>query len=286
MHNQGVFNPAYFNSQSDLTATMYYRNQWVGIEGAPVTKSLVAGISLQDKHNININLYQDRITIFEDTKFGLGYNYRLKLSRYSKLSFGIKGDYGIFSADYLSLDLKHDDDPAFSENTVAQGYLNIGSGIYFESKKFFAGISMPYLFNNSFTNVTQIFNPNLIFNHTYLTVGHKFESTDVTFTPTALVKIVSGTPLQAEVNANVLLKDKIWTSLGYRTDHSIVGSIGYVFPMDIKLVYSYDLAIFSAANHSIGTHEISLGYGLAFYKKNSFQRRKYLKRNGSPKRKN
>ena len=86
MHNNGVFNPAYFDLGNQLTATMFYRKQWLQIEGAPTTKSLVAGVEL-GRHLINLNIYQDDITIFKDSKIGMGYNYRINLGEKSLLSF-------------------------------------------------------------------------------------------------------------------------------------------------------------------------------------------------------
>jgi len=98
MLNQGVFNSAYFDSQNQMSGSVFYRNQWTGMEGSPETKSLVLAYNLGNKHGLNMNVYQDDITVFSDLKLGLGYNYRINLSRSSVLSFGINSDYGFYSA--------------------------------------------------------------------------------------------------------------------------------------------------------------------------------------------
>ncbi|MFT5823051.1 MAG: type IX secretion system PorP/SprF family membrane protein [Crocinitomix sp.] len=279
MHNQGVFNPAYFSLENRLTATMYYKKQWVGIEGAPVTKSLVAGYSINEKHLINLNIYQDAITIFKDTKFGLGYNYKIKLDKKSTLSFGIKADYGRFNSDYTTLDVQDTDDNVLLVNNVARGYFNIGTGAYFQSENLFAGIAAPFLFNNSILYKDyDIKKPSLKFNHIYFTAGGKIDFNGGVFYPTTLVKIVSGSPIQVDLNANFLIKESIWLSAGFRSDLALILSTGYVMQNGIKFIYSYDLASFTAASYSRGSHEISVGYGLAFYRKDSFLKRKFLKR--------
>jgi len=280
MHNQGIFNPAYFNLDQKYTATAYYRNQWVGLEGAPTTKSFVAGANINNKHNVNVNLYQDEITIFKDMKIGLGYNYRINLSKSTLLSFGIKGDYGIFSGNYSALKAQDLDDVQLINNVNTKSYLNFGAGMYFVSDNFFAGISSPYLFNNSVVQTQDdVLNADIAFNHIYFSMGSKFEFEDLSFTPTTLVKMVSGSPIQVDLSANFLIKERVWLSGGFRSDKTLIFSTGFVILNGLKLVYSYDFSNFSSTDISSGSHEVSLGYGLDFYKKNTFQRRRYFKRN-------
>src|ERR1700748_2437964 len=40
MYNMNIVNPAYAGSKDHLSGTLLYRNQWVGIDGAPTTFSL------------------------------------------------------------------------------------------------------------------------------------------------------------------------------------------------------------------------------------------------------
>ncbi|MBL4669988.1 MAG: PorP/SprF family type IX secretion system membrane protein [Flavobacteriales bacterium] len=282
MHNQGVFNPAYFEINNQLVATTYLRKQWVGIQGAPSTKSLVAGFTVKDKHNINLNIYQDDITIYSDLSLGLGYNYRILINKNSLLSLGLKGDFGFFNSDYSSLEAQDLDDNILIKNTSSQKYINFGAGLFYQSTIFFTGISAPYLVNNSLIQSKNgLVDKNFEFNHIYFTMGGKFDLNNLSFTPTTLVKMVSGSPLQVEVNANFLIKEKVWLSGGYRSNNAIILSVGYVILENIKLVYSYDFVNFTSANYSSGSHEISIGYGLSFYKNKSFNKRRYFNKSGN-----
>src|SRR5882757_1466788 len=49
MFNMMNINPAYAGSRGVLTATALYRNQWVGIEGAPQTTSLGFDMPIKNK---------------------------------------------------------------------------------------------------------------------------------------------------------------------------------------------------------------------------------------------
>ena len=281
MHNQGVFNPAYFSEENQLVATSYLRKQWLGIDGAPTTKSLVAGVAINSKHVLNLNIYQDDITIFNDVKFGVGYNYRITISKSTLLAFGIKGDVGFIEADYASLKVQNPDDYILNNNLESQNYMNFGVGLYLQSANYFAGFSMPHLLKNAIDKTKDaIINRQLKFNQTYFTMGNKFQFDNLTFTPTALVKGVSGSPLQLDVNANFLIKEQVWLSGGYRSNNEIILAMGYLLFKNIKLVYSYDFSLFPSSSYYSGSHELSLGYGMSFYKNNyQSDKRKILKKN-------
>ena len=283
MHNQGVFNPAYFSAGEQFTATGYYRKQWVGIPGAPTTKSLVAGVDLKQKHRINLNIYQDGITIFSDLKVGFGYSYRVKLSENSVLSFGVKGDYGKFQSDFSGLAAQDIDDIILS-SSVSQSYYNVGAGLYYQSPQFFMGLSSPFLLNNSVLKpYYDLGESALKFNHFYLTAGARFFTERMAFFPTTLVKVVGGSPPQVDLNANFLLYQQIWLSAGVRTDRTLILSTGYVMKNGIKMMYSYDMTNFSNAYYSTGSHEFSVGYGFSFYRID-IRRKKYIKKSGNLKR--
>lgn len=280
MHNQGVFNPAYFSLDQQFMVNAYYRKQWVGIDGAPTTKSLVAGIDLTRNHHLNLNIYQDDITVFKDLKIGLGYQFRVETANDGMMSFGVRGDYGRFQNDLASLAVVDQADAVLSSNIPSQNYYNIGVGYYFESPYFFFGFTAPHLFNNAVLKPrTELFS-SFKFNHIYATIGGRVEGYNVTFFPTAMIKKVGGSPFQFDFNANFLLNEQVWLSGGLRTDKTIIFSAGYVMNSGLKLVYSYDLAALSNAYYSAGSHEISVGYGLSFYQRTGFSKKRYVKGRG------
>ena len=272
MVNQGVFNPGFFNSEYELSGNIYYRKQWLGIDGAPTSKSFVAHYNIGDAHGLKLNIYQDDITVFKDLNFGLGYNWRTYTGESSMLSFGTLVDYGIYSAALGGVKTQVANDPAFT--SLSSSYINIGAGVYWESYRVFAGLSAPYLFNNSKNE--GLFNTDVLFNHVYFTTGGRIGDFKMQFFPTAMVKYVWGSPLQFDVNANFLYNYKLWCGLGYRNDNTIIPAIGMVLYRGLKLIYSYDVAILSNMNHSSGSHELTLGYSTSFYSKDPFGKRKYF----------
>ena len=272
MVNQGVFNPGFFNSEYQLSGNIYYRKQWIGIQGAPTTKSFAANYNIGDAHGLKLNFYQDDITVFKDLNFGLGYNWRTFTGESAMLSFGVLVDYGMYSAALGGVSTKVANDPAFT--SLSSSYLNFGSGVYWESSNVFMGLSAPHLFNNS--KNAGLINPDVLFNHIYYTLGARFGDFKMQFFPTTLVKYVLGSPLQFDVNANFLYNYKFWYGIGYRNDNTIIPAVGMVLFEGLKLIYSYDIAVLANTSHSSGSHEVTLGYSTSFYSGDQFGKRKYL----------
>lgn len=277
MHNQGVFNPAYFDSENQLSGNLFHRNQWVGIEGSPTSTSAILNFNTAGSSGLNLNIYQDNITVFSDFNASLGYNYRIAMSKSSALSLGIKAGYGFYSANYTRLAVIDFEDPVFAADVSSQGYMNFGAGAYFESSNITAGFSFPYLINNGLPSEFDSISGDIgmKFNHSFYTLGGKFGNGQVGFYPTTLVKHVAGSPLQIDLNATFLFNEAFLPSIGYRNDNTLILSAGYIFRSGVKIIYSYDLASFSTASYSSGSHEVSIGFG-TYFASNPYKKGKYL----------
>ena len=68
MFNGLLINPAYAGSKEYTSATMLYRRQWVGIEGAPVTSSAsIHGLLKKKKLGLGLLFQQDKIGVTKQT---------------------------------------------------------------------------------------------------------------------------------------------------------------------------------------------------------------------------
>lgn len=71
--------------------------------------------------------------------------------------------------------------------------------------------------------------------------GYVFDiNQDLKLKPAFLVKQVSGSPLQADVTANALYKDKFTFGLAYRWDAAVSGLLGYQVSESLMLGFGYD----------------------------------------------
>src|SRR5688572_13511687 len=150
MFNMLSVNPAYAGSRDMLSATLLYRKQWVGIDGAPTTITFTADTPIKDQRMaLGANIVSDKIGISKTMMINLTYAYRIRLANGGILSFGLQGGINQYRADYSSVSTYYPGldpppvvDPAFSTATGSI-FPNFGFGSYYYTGRFYAGVGVP-----------------------------------------------------------------------------------------------------------------------------------------------
>ena len=82
MFNEMFINPAYAGSRDNISLTGAYRNQWVGIEGAPITQTLSGHAPLKNKKiGVGLSLMNEKIGVTHDMALFANYAYRIPMKR-------------------------------------------------------------------------------------------------------------------------------------------------------------------------------------------------------------
>ena len=101
--------------------------------------------------------------------------------------------------------------------------------------------------------------------HTYLTAGYVFDAgtnlKDQAILP--LVKYLNNTPLQADINCNLLFKNTFWIGVSYRTGDAIIGLLEYNFWTNFRVGYAYDFTTSELGDYNNGSHEVMLSFKFA-----------------------
>lgn len=265
MFNTLAVNPAYAGSRNVISATALLRNQWTGIVGAPRTSTLTIDAPLKDRHiGVGLQIFNDKLGITNSTGAVFSYAYRIRMEK-ATLSFGMQGSINQFTANYAGIALDPGSeiyDPAFN-NDVRKALFNVGTGIYYNSDKYYIGLSSPELLSNKLasdsTNLTKKFF------HIYLASGYVFDiNNDFKFKPSFLFKAVKGSPLQADLNATIWIKDRLAVGAQYRTSADILGLLELQINPQIKIGYAYDHSTTKLRKFNSGSHEIMLRYEFGF----------------------
>lgn len=263
MFNNLAINPAYAGSREVATATALYRKQWVGIEGAPETQTISFDAPVKNnKIGLGIQAFNDAIGITKTTGVFATYAYRLLMEN-STLAFGIQAGASRFSANYQGVDLGSDATPdmAYADN-VAKILPNFGAGVFFNTDKFYAGLSLPHFLNNSLNKDASFVSDGLVarqYLHLFFATGYVFSlSDDLKLKPNVLLKGVRGAPLQADINMNFYMFDVVSFGLSYRTEADISALMEVQLNKKIRLGYAYDASTTSLAKQNSGSHEIML----------------------------
>jgi len=266
MNNTLMVNPAYAGSRDALTVTALHRSQWVDFKGAPMTQTLTLHSPLKNEHiGLGLSVMNDKIGPTNNTSVLADFAYILQLTEKSKLSFGLSGGINIFQANLSALNLDVEGDPVFSNNISNKITPNFGFGAYYYRERFYAGLSVPYLLQNSYSEISQINGNTLIAKeqrHYFFIAGALFDITkNLAFKPTTLVKVTAAAPLQADVTASFIIMNKLMIGAMYRTGDAFGGLIGLDITEQLHVGYSFDWSYgLETAKYNQGSHEIMLRY--------------------------
>ncbi len=263
MYNTLWLNPAYAGTRDALTITGIHRSQWVGFDGAPVDQTLTMHTPImKGKMGVGLSVLNDKIGPTKSTIMALDLDYQIKLNAKSKLSFGLKGLANFYSNNINALELDNQQDIAFSENT--QRILpNTGAGIYYYRERFYAGISVPKLMENKF-NSNSLNATSKEQRHYFLILGTVFDlGKDLKLKPTCFIKATQAAPIEGDVTANFIIKDKFTIGAMYRTGDGVGALLGYNFTEQFTVGYSFDWSMANTTGkYNNGSHEIMLRYDL------------------------
>lgn len=272
MFNEMFINPAYAGSREQVSATMVYRNQWVGLEGSPKTQTAsVHGPLMNKKLGLGLTIMNESIGVTKQFAVYGSYAYRMQIGTNGALALGLQGGFINHQENLSEVITTEENDNEFLFNTPKVTLPNVGYGMYYNTDKFYAGISIPRMLKNRVAGdgskaVTNSMNFKTW--HYYFMTGYVFPiSETVKLKPSLMVKAVQGAPLIADITINALLKDVFWIGFAYRTEDSFAGLAAFQITPQLRIGYSFDYTTTELNNYSNGTHEITLGYDFSFNKK-------------------
>ncbi len=261
MFNKLAVNPAYAGSTEMLSFDLLSRYQWVGIKGAPQTYSLSLHSPLRNNHmGLGLYLYGD--ILGPTVTYGLSgsYAYRMRLGN-GKLCLGLQVGIKYFYFDWNKMNVQ-DQDYVFGKQETKKFTPDANFGIYYYSKKFFAGLSSKDLFQNEsgMATVDGKVTYTKLLRHFYGMAGVNIPISDkVSFRPSLLCKYVAHAPFQADVNASFLFSDIFWVGVSYRTEQAVVFLTEFHIGKKLRIGYSYDMYFNKLMPVNKGSHEIRIG---------------------------
>ena len=75
-------------------------------------------------------------------------------------------------------------------------------------------------------------------------------------------------PLQLDLTANFLIKEKFWIGAMYRTGNSFGAIAQWIFDKKLRIGYAYDVSTNNLQSYHGGSHEVMVSYELKFLKEN------------------
>jgi type IX secretion system PorP/SprF family membrane protein len=268
MYNTININPAYAGSRGALSIFGLHRNQWVGLDGAPVTNTFAINTPINNSNiGLGVSIINDRIGPSEENTISVDVSYSVPTSENFKLSFGIKGTANLLNVDFTKLNIYNPADNLSQQNIDNKFSPNVGAGVYFHSDKTYLGLSVPNILETQhFDKGQSTFTANSVASermHAFFIAGHVFDVADnVKFKPSLLTKFVTGAPLQVDLSANFMFNEKFTLGAAYRWSAALSAMAGFQVSDSWFIGYAYDMETTKLANYNSGSHEIFLRYEL------------------------
>ena len=263
-----LINPAYAGTQTQLSATAIYRNQWVNLEGSPQTfTATVHSGFLQNKVGLGLIMSNDVIGIHKDVSVYGIYSYKIKIDRTTTLSMGLQGGLNNFSSDYNQLHIKNPGDPKLDLGVVTKILPNVGGGLFLRHKKFFVGLSVPYLINNKLIYYSADKSFAKQRRYYYLNGGISWQISPIAqFMPSALIRFQEKAPISFDLNALVVLYKTVGLGVSLRNKNALIGLFELQLNENFHLGYAYDLTTSDLNQFSNGTHELMINYRIKIWR--------------------
>ncbi|MEO2051127.1 MAG: type IX secretion system membrane protein PorP/SprF [Allomuricauda sp.] len=264
MYNTVSVNPAYAGSRGHLSIAGLYRNQWLGLDGAPETQTLNIHTPVGYRGvGLGLSIVNDKIGPTSETYFDVDFSYTIQTSFEGRLSFGLKGSAHMLDIRYSELD-EFDIDPQLQSQQDIQNKFspNLGAGVYYHTDKFYVGLSVPRILETTHFDSSSVSTAKELMNYYFIT-GYVWDLNPfLKFKPTLLTKVVQGAPIQVDLSANFMFNERFIAGAAYRWDAAFSGLLGFMLSdqMMVGLAYDREITELGAATFNDGSFEIILRY--------------------------
>ncbi len=296
--NNYILNPALSGIENYTDVKISHRQQWVGLQDAPVTTYLTiqGPIGKQDyktnattlfqipgenprgkdywqeygasapHHGIGLQIINDQTGAFNNFSAFATYAYHMAVSKKTNLSAGIGLGVSKLSLDPSKLNfgpIQPVDPAVYGNSNLGVAKMDVNAGLWLYSANYFVGVAgnqlIPHQLDYSGDLLT-VTHGKLV-PHIFATAGYRLLlSEDINFIPSVMVKSVGNIPIQMDINGKAQYRDLCWLGASYRSKYGFAAMAGVNILQTITLSYSYDYSTTIINTVSSGTHEIVLGF--------------------------
>jgi len=298
--NNYILNPAVTGIENYTEIKLSNRNQWTGINGAPVTSyfSIHTPVGKTDlrtsatsfevpgenprgqrlweeytapdpHHGLGFTAMNDKAGYINRWSVNATYAYHKPLSVKTTLSAGFSGGFTSVTLDRSKIEWANLDpnDPAVGISTgeLKKVKPEIGAGLWLYSAKYFVGLSVLNIIPGKAKFVTNdkygtYYTPNY-----FVTAGYRFSLTDdIMVMPSVMLQYWQPQLTGIHTNVKFQYLDNVWVGGSYRFSDLISGysaMAGVNVSNTFNVSYSYEVATTSRLRtYTNNTHEIMVGF--------------------------
>ena len=261
--NPMTINPSYAGNRGGLSLAAFYRQQWVGLDGAPRTMSLeIDAPVLSSRLGLGLFVVNDQIGVTKQTEIMTSYAFRITAGE-GLLALGLGAGLVATNTAWSELIVLDPGDEYFLIDSRVFIVPDFSFGTYYSIKNYYVGFSIPRLLGykfdfdkNRYSLRVEPGNYNFVLTTGYLlSLGQK-----AMFMPSGLLSYSPGDKLLFDASAHFIINDRLWLGATYRSTGSVTALAQFAINNQLKVAYSYDFDFGKLGKYSNGSHEVMLRY--------------------------
>lgn len=272
---RSAWNPAFTAVGTEMITDGFFRMQWLGFTGAPVTGYASLQYPFLD-YNMSggIMLHMDKTGPVSKTGGQINYAYKVPqfLGRYAQLSLGLSGSFHQYSFNGGNELFNDEGDLLISAGRNTSFFPSLGGGFYYVSNTreyrgntFFLGGSASQVMTTKV--LVQELNQTRL-THYHLNAGGRFYSYDYFVEPMITANYVNPEILDVLYSLRFEMDDAFWAGIGYASSGMAAIQGGVI--LDRFGSRYAQLKIGLLANYSILSSLSNTGPGVEFYISHNF----------------
>ena len=263
--NPYIYNPAFAGYNQSAVFYLTHRQQWLGIEGAPVSTHLSFHTPAGNNNPISLgaNLVHDRVGILRHStaKATLAYLVPLSVEKEHYVKFGISAGVGVHQYDLSETSVASD--ALIQRAATNSTFLDGRFGIHYRYEQLNIGVALPHLLTLPAQNPDGFSNVALDqFSRAIASVNYRFRlgvESKLAFVPTLLYNFSHESASQLEAIGLLEFQESFWIGGGYQQQQGFGGLVGFKMK-NLTFSYHYGTGGNALAAYAIGTHEVQLGF--------------------------
>ena len=255
--NPYLFNPAFAGTLDNTEVSVFYRQQWLGFNNAPMATGFTLQYPTQDRVSFGMNFVSQETVALRTTSLQSTFAYRVPISSNQFIFFGLSGVLG-----YNNLNLSDRDysnDPAILNASSTKFYGDANFGLLYQLSNLRAGFALPKLFGQANYSPSDLVNVSYSqFRNQLYSVSYKFFAGNFSFEPYALYRVNKDLQNWWEGAMLVYFREKIWTGASYNNTQGLGFFLGMDFKEKFRFGYSYEVPLAGSEFISTSSHELHL----------------------------
>ncbi len=264
-YNKYSMNPAYAGATGCTEVTFSHLNQWVKIDGAPLTSLLSANTRIGKSLGIGGQIMIDKIGMLQQVSGLASASYGFTFAKEHMVRAGLSLGYNQYRLNPGGAIVFDNQDPIVNGGVQSAGTINTELGVSYNWRNLEVAIATKQLLqaysNFGYTNL----NGYGLRRHMNMYAAYNIPINETWAVKPSVFAKGTNNGYQLDINADASYKNFIFAGLGYRSKVGLILRAGVNIQKMFFIGYAYETPMSNIASYSAGSHEVVLG--LKFCKK-------------------